>query len=241
MDINAFFKVTYGLYLVASRDGEKCNGHISNTCFQITADPPRFAVASHKDNHTTNFIRNSKTFSISILQQDVDMEFLGPWGFKSGRDIKKFDSCNYKTGTTGCPIVLDNSIAWIECSVIESIDTGTHILFIGEVVDAGVLQDNEPPLTYAYYRQVIKGLSPENSPTYVPEIDKPGEKETASSEKTDEAEMSKYKCTICGYIYDPAEGDPTKGIPAGTSFEDLPDNWICPICGVGKNEFVKVR
>jgi len=52
--------------------------------------------------------------------------------------------------------------------------------------------------------------------------------------------MSKYRCTVCGYIYDPAVGDPTGGIAPGTAFDSLPDNWVCPQCGVGKDMFEKI-
>lgn len=242
MDINAFFKVTYGLYIVSSMDGDQYNGHINNTVFQISAEPAKFAVASHKDNLTTSFIQKSKTFSVSILQEDISMEFVGPWGFKSGKDIDKFTECDYKTGKTGCPIVLDKAIAWIECRVSESIDTGSHILFIGDVVDAEILQADLPPLSYAYYRSVVKGLSPENAPTYVAKVDKTEEKKEPDPEdSSDTIKASQYKCIVCGYMYDPEEGDPGKGIAPGTTFEDLPEDWTCPVCGVGKNEFVKAR
>jgi rubredoxin len=105
-------------------------------------------------------------------------------------------------------------------------------MFIGEAVEAEVLDSTAPPLTYAYYRSVIKGLSPENAPTYT-DKSKLGELEAKV-----EAGPKKYQCLICGHIYDPAEGDPTKNIPPGTAFEDLPDDWLCPICGVGKSEFI---
>ncbi len=52
--------------------------------------------------------------------------------------------------------------------------------------------------------------------------------------------MDKYKCTVCSYIYDPAKGDPDHGYPAGTKFADLPDTWVCPECGVGKDMFEKI-
>jgi len=240
MDINALFKVTYGLYILSSMDGDKYNGHVNNTVFQISAEPVKLAVASHKDNLTTSYIQNSKTFSVSIMKEDITMEFLGPWGFKSGKEINKFTDCKYKLGKTGCPIMLDNAIAWIECKVIESIDTGTHILFIGDVVDAELLEPDTHPLTYAYYRSVIKGISPANAPTHVSKKDQLREEDTGSAEGPEQPAMSKYKCIICGYMYDPAEGDPSKGIPPGTAHEDLPDDWTCPICGVGKNEFIKV-
>jgi flavin reductase (DIM6/NTAB) family NADH-FMN oxidoreductase RutF/rubredoxin len=231
MDIKSFFKVTYGLYIVSSHDGDKLNGHVSNTVFQVAAKPARFAIATHKDNLTTDYIKQSRVFSISVLQQDVDLEFLSPWGFNTGRETDKFLQCNYKTGKSGAPIVLDKSIAYIDCEVDSEIDTGTHILFIGQAVDAEIINDKATPLTYAYYRDVIKGLSPENAPTYTEKS------KLAESEITDEKGLKKFQCLVCGFIYDPESGDPTKNMPPGTAFEDLPDDWKCPICGVGKEEF----
>jgi len=237
LNLQAFFKVTYGLYLVCSRDGENYNGHVSNTVFQVTADPPKFVVASHKENLTTDYIRKSKAFSVSILQQDVDLAFMGPWGFQSGKSIDKFSGVNYKTGVTGVPIVTDKAVAYIECEVEDEVDTGTHILFVGQVVDAGILDAASRPLTYDYYREVIKGLSPEKSPTYT------GDKleKTFIKEKADMQEKpKKYQCKICGYIYDPEVGDPHAGIAPGTAFEDIADNWQCPVCGVTKKDFVRI-
>ncbi len=237
MNSSAFYKITYGLYIVTSWDGENFNGHISNTVFQITADPAWFAVGSHKKNLTTEYIQKSKVFTISVLQQDVDMKFLGPWGFQSGRDIDKFAAVDYRVGKTGAPIILDNTIAFIENEVESVIDTGTHILFIGKVVDAGILDEHQAPLTYAFYRNVIKGLSPENAPTYT------GDKlaqEGGGSDKValkEAQKMKKYRCSVCGYVYDPEAGDPPTGIPPGTAFEDIPDDWSCPVCGVLKKDF----
>lgn len=234
MDIQAYFKISYGLYVVSSKDGDKYNGHISNTVFQVSAEPARFAIATHKDNLTTDYIKKSGVFSISVLQEDVDLQFLGPWGFSSGSEVNKFENANFKIGESGAPILLDKSIAYIDCIVKEEIDTGSHMMFIGEAVEAEVLDSSAPPLTYAYYRSVIKGLSPENAPTYT-DKSKLGELEAKV-----ESGPKKYQCLICGHIYDPAEGDPTKNIPPGTAFEDLPDDWLCPICGVGKSEFIAV-
>lgn len=238
MNLAAFFKLTYGLYILSSRDGEKLNGHISNTVFQITAEPSRMAVATHRDNLTTEYIRKSKVFAVSAIEQDVDLNFIGPWGFKSGREINKFDGVNYKTGKTGAPIVTDNCIAWYECEVEQHIEIGTHVIFIGKVIDLDIIDDKKKPLTYAYYREVIKGVSPENSPTYLGKDYEKEAQEPVEEEKKSQSNGQKYRCTVCGYVYDPEAGDPISGIAPGTAFEDIPDNWTCPICGVTKADFV---
>lgn len=233
MNQEALFKITYGLYIVSSKGSQQMTGHISNTVFQVTANPVRFAVASNKENLTTEFIRKSGSFSVSILQQDVDLDFLGPWGFKSGRDIDKFVSINYKLGKTGTPIVLEKCVAYFECKLIETIDTGTHLLFIGEVIDMDVIIHDSPPLTYEYYRRVIKGISPKNAPTYIADHSEKHKPE----KKPENSTKQLYQCTVCGLIYDPEEGDPDSGIAPGTAFEEIPNNWTCPVCGVTKDDF----
>jgi flavin reductase (DIM6/NTAB) family NADH-FMN oxidoreductase RutF/rubredoxin len=233
MNIEAFFKLSYGLFIVSSCDDDKINAHISNTVFQVTANPPQFAVCSNKDNLTTDYIIKSKVFAVSILQQETDIQFIGIFGFKSGKKINKFESVNYRLGVTGAPIVLDKTIAYIDCKVINSIDVGSHIIFIGEAVDADIINDNAP-LTYSYYRNVIKGISPKNAPTYIEK------KKIASPIEQKPKNMDKYQCTVCGHIYDPAIGDDTSGIQPGTSFSDLPDDWTCPECGVNRSFYQKM-
>jgi flavin reductase (DIM6/NTAB) family NADH-FMN oxidoreductase RutF/rubredoxin len=234
LDPKAFFKVSYGLYIVTSCDGENLNGHVSNTVFQVTADPPKFIVATHRNNLTTAYIEKSGVFAVTILNQNVDLEFLGPWGFKSGKTTNKFKDARYRIGASGAPILLDKAIAYLDCKVVDRIDTGTHILFVGLVVDAGIIDNFAKPLTYDYYREVIRGQSPENAPTH--KVDKIEASVAAAVEKV-VTKSRKYQCIVCGYIYDPADGDPHSGIAPGTAFEDIPDDWYCPICGVGKSDF----
>jgi len=88
-------------------------------------------------------------------------------------------------------------------------------------------------MTYEYYHKVKGGFSPKTAPTYSSEVDKEIKKE--------EKKMDKYVCKVCGYVYDPEKGDPENGVEPGTKFEDIPDDWVCPICGVGKEEFEKEK
>ena len=225
MDPNAFHKISYGLYVVSSRSGDKLNGQIANTVFQVASQPPMIAVSINKQNLTHQFIRESGFFSLSVLSQQTSMKFIGHFGFKSGREIDKFAQINYKTGSTGVPIVLDNAIAYLEVKVEKELDVGTHTIFVGEVVEAEVLTDGEP-LTYAYYHSVKRGRAPKTAPTYVKRSDK---------------KMKSYRCTVCGYVYDPEAGDPDSGVKPGTPFEELPEDWVCPVCGAGKDKFVSVE
>jgi flavin reductase (DIM6/NTAB) family NADH-FMN oxidoreductase RutF/rubredoxin len=231
MNLEAYYRVTYGLYAITTAFEGKLNGYIANTAFQVTADPPQFAVACHKNNLTSGLISQSKIFVINVLQQDVKPELIGMFGYKTGKDVNKFDNYQYKIGKTGAPILLEDCISYFECEVIAEYDVGTHILFIGKVVDEDLLDDAKEPLTYAYYQKVKKGSSPKNSPTYIDKKKLAESKQPKSSEK--------YICAACGYIYDPEIGDPTTGIQPGTRFEDLPEDWVCPVCGTEKSDFFK--
>jgi flavin reductase (DIM6/NTAB) family NADH-FMN oxidoreductase RutF len=152
MNVEAYFKITYGLYVVSSVMENKLNGYISNTVFQVTAEPARFAIACSKNNFTTGMIQHSNVFGVSVLKQECRTELIGTFGYRSGKDIDKFSSFQYRKGKTGTPILLDDTLAWFECEVIQTVDTGTHLLFIGNVVDGDLLSADGEPLTYAYYR-----------------------------------------------------------------------------------------
>ncbi|HOW32137.1 MAG TPA: rubredoxin [Bacteroidales bacterium] len=232
MNIESFFSLTYGLYIVSAGDQGKYNGYVSNTVFQVTAEPPQVAISCSKNNLTTEMIARSGKFSVSVLHQSASPDLIGLFGYKSGKDVNKFENVNFVTGRSGTPIIVKDTIAWFDCEVTMQTDTGTHILFIGQVIDAEILDTSIPPLTYAYYRAIKKGLSPKNAPTYID----PAKLEN----KPAKAVGKKYRCLACSFIYDPAEGDPESGIAPGTQFEDLPDDWQCPICGATKDMFEEI-
>ncbi|MBI5559841.1 MAG: flavin reductase [Deltaproteobacteria bacterium] len=165
MDMNAFYKMSYGLYVVSSRKGGRKNGQISNTVFQAAAEPPLVVISVSKENLTHEYINESKVFSISILSRNTPMTFIGSFGFRSGRDMDKFKGIDYKTGMTGAPVVLENSVAYLEAKVVNAVDLGTHTLFIGEIVNAETLKEEES-MTYSYYRDVKHGHAPKAAPTY---------------------------------------------------------------------------
>jgi len=227
MNLKALYKLGYGLYVVSSRKGDRLNGQIANTVFQITSEPPTIAVSINKNNLTHEFITESKVLAVSVLSQDTPLSFIGHFGFKSGRDIDKLEGINYKTGETQAPVITDNTLAYLEARVIQEVDAGTHTIFVGELVGADVLKEGEP-MTYAYYHQVKRGTTPKTAPSYI-------------AEKKEVPKMVKYKCTVCGYIYDPELGDPDGGIKPGTPFEEIPDDWVCPICGAAKSEFERME
>ena len=227
MNLKALHKLSYGLYVVGSRKGDKLNGQVANTVFQVTSEPPTIAVIINKNNLTHQFITASKVFSASVLSRETPLSFIGHFGFKSGRDIDKLEGINYKIGETQAPVIIDNAIAYLEVKVIQEIDVGTHTIFIGELVEAEVIREGEC-MTYDYYHQVKRGTTPKTAPVYVDE------------KKVEAIKAPKYRCTVCGYIYDPELGDPDGKIKPGTPFEELPDDWVCPVCGASKDKFEKV-
>ena len=226
MDLTALFKLSYGVYVICSKKGDKINGQIANAVMQISSEPPTIAISINKQNLTHECIKESAVFSVAILSQDTPLNFIGTFGFKSGRDINKFEGINFKVGTTQSPVVVDFTLAFIEAKVTKTLDAGTHTIFVGEIVDASNLKTGEP-MTYAYYHQVKRGTTPKTAATYVKVEPKPAAK-------------ARYQCSVCGYIYDPEKGDPDGGIAPGTAFEDLPETWTCPVCGANKSQFEKL-
>ena len=130
-----------------------------------------------------------KVLTVSAISQDTPLSFISHFVFKSGRDIDKLEGTSYKTGETQAPVVTDNAVAYLEVRVIQEVDVGTHTIFIGELVRADVLREGEP-MTYAYYHQVKWGTTPKAAPGYI-------------TEKKEAPKMTKYRCTVCGYVYDP--------------------------------------
>ncbi len=225
IQVEALFQISYGLYIVSSGNKTKGNGYISNTVFQVTAEPPRFAASCNKDNYTAEFIAESGAFAVSVLHTDTDADIIGRFGYKSGRDFNKLDGMNVKYGETGVPIIMNDCIAFLEFKVIQTVDAGTHLIFIGELVQAELVDETKEAITYLHYRRVRKGLSPKNAPTY---IDK-----SKTEAKPVGSGLKKFECTACGYVYDEAEQE--------VRFADLPEDWICPVCASEKSDFIEIE
>ena len=219
------------MYIVCSEYDDIANGQIVNAIMQVTADPPTIAVSINRQNYTHELIIKSKKLTVSILDIDTPMSLIGTFGFKCGRTVNKMEHVICIQRKNMIPIITDHTLAYIEASLINHMDVGTHTIFIGEVTNADLLTDSEP-MTYEYYHLVKGGLSPKNAPTYVGT-------QTEKTTKNGGKKMDKYVCTVCGYIYDPEEGDPDNGVKPGTAFEDVPGDWVCPVCGAGKEAFEK--
>ena len=176
---NTMFKISYGLFVVSARTGEKDNGCIINTVQQITQEPLKLSVAVNKDNLTHDMIKESGVFNISVLTESVPFEVFERFGFKSGRDTDKFDGVDYaERSENGILYLTKYTNGLISGKVIEAVDCGTHTLFVADVTEAKILSD-EKSVTYQYYFDNIKPK---------PEAKKKG-----------------YVCKICGYVYEGEE------------------------------------
>lgn len=215
MNTNAFRSLSYGVYIVSTLDGERATGCVANSAMQITSTPATIAVSMNHDNYTNSCIEKSGKFAISILSENSDPGLIGTFGFQSGKDVNKFEGVE-TLESEGLSVVAD-ACAYVVCKVIDKMETSTHTVFLGEVIDADVLK-NEDAMTYAYYHKVVKGKSPKNAPTYLPD----------EAEEAPKVDDGKWTCGICGYVYEGA-----------TPFEELPDDFVCPLCKQPKSVFVK--
>jgi len=166
MDLNSFFKITYGLYIITAKSGDKLNGMTATTVCQVTAEPVRLMIGINKESLTHEIIQKTGFFGINALKKDTTFNFIGGFGFKSGRDTDKFKGLKYEPGITGVPLLPDYSVAVFEGKVIDTMDAGTHTVFLAEALSGEITSEDEP-LTYDYYHRVIKGKSPKNAPTSV--------------------------------------------------------------------------
>ena len=155
--------ITYGLYIVTSSWEGKDNAMIVNTVFQVTAEPPRVAISVNKESLTHELIEKSRVFAAMPLAQNTDLHFIGRFGFRTGRNFDKFAGLNVRHGALGCPIVQDHTISFLEVKVEQTVDAGSHTLFIGKVEDGACMMSGGVPLTYEYYHKVIKGKAPKGA------------------------------------------------------------------------------
>ena len=203
MDAKAMFKLSYGLFVLTAKDGEKDNGCIINTASQVTAEPNRVTIAVNKSNYTHDMIKKTGVFNVSILSVDATFDTFKHFGFASGRDTDKFaDYADAERSANGLFYLTKGCNALISAKVVDEKEFETHTLFIAEVTECRVLSDIES-VTYAYYFAHIK---PKPQPV---EENKVG-----------------WVCKICGYVY---EG------------EELPADFICPLCKHPASDFEKLQ
>lgn len=203
---NPMFDIPYGLYIVTANSDGRDNGCVSNTLQQVTATPNQVSVCLNKTNLTTEMIQKTGVFTASIISQKADFSLFKRFGFQSGRDADKFkDFSGCKRVANGTMAITEGTNAYISVKVSQTIDLGTHLMFIGEVTEMESLSD-VPSATYNYYQEHIK---PKPEPV-----------------SKDEAGHTVWRCKVCGYEY---VGD------------ELPADYICPICKHPAADFEKVE
>ena len=182
MNEKTMFQLTYGLFVLTARQGEKDNGCIINTAGQVTSVPNRISIAVNQGNYTHDLILAERKFNLSILSEAADFSLFKRFGFQSGRDCDKFAGfSSMKRSANGIYYVTEGTNGFISASVEQTLDLGTHTLFIAAVDDMEILSDI-PSTTYTYYQNHIKP--------------KP---QAALQEKKGK---TVWRCRICGYEYE---------------------------------------
>ena len=189
-------KISQGMYVLTTKGG----GCVVDSISQISmGDNPLITVAVMKKNYTNELLKNNSKFAVSVLANDVNPEIIKTFGFNSARDINKFE--NIETEKVLDENIIKDSIGYMVCEIVDSIDNETHTLFIGRIIEADKFNDKKE-MTYGYYQE---------------------NKEELLKVKTDKGNTA-WVCTVCGYVY---------------YGEEVPEDYICPICGVDRTLFKK--
>lgn len=190
-------KITQGMYVLTTKGG----GCIVDAVSRVGgSEQPLIAVAVAKSNHSHKLLRENDKFALSVLGEAADPKIITTFGFNSSKDMDKCTACE-TTDVEGAPIV-KNSLGYMVCEKVDAVDTETHTLYIGRMIEGDVFSDDDQPMTYAYYQEHKEDLT----------------KSTSEKGKT------AWVCTVCGYVY---YGD------------EVPDDYKCPLCGLGKEYFKK--
>ena len=252
----ALYNISYGLYVVTCNDNVKDNGLIVNTVTQVASDPLRISVAINKQNYSHDVIKETKKMNVNALTTETPFSVFEKFGFQSGRDVNKFENTNVSRLENGLVVLTDNINSYMALEVEQYIDLGSHGMFICSVVEAEA-KSRVSTMTYEYYQKNVKPKKEVKKETkgyvcnvcgYVYEgevlpndiicpLCKHGKEAFEKIGENQNTEYKKYACAICGFVYDEEKGLPSEGIKAGTKFEDLPENFHCPICMVGKENF----
>ena len=192
-------KLSYGIYIINTVN----SGCVVNTLTQVTSD--KVIVAINKDNYTNQMLKKYKKFNATVLTQNTSMDVIQTFGFTSSKNNDKYKNFKTDKDSNNIPYIIEHAAALIECEVTNEIDLDTHTIFIANITNTKILSD-EKVMTYDYYHQIKKGVTPPKAPTY-------------------EKPKKGYRCKICGYIY---EGD------------NLPEDFVCPICGAPISMFEKI-
>lgn len=188
MDLEALFNISYGVYIVTSKDGQLKAGCVVNSVMQVTSDEPTLLLSINKKNTTTGVILKSHQFGVSVLSRNVDLKDIGTFGYHSSKEVDKFKDIDYFESYQ-VPVVRSGVNAYMVVKVKETFDAGTHLLFFGQIIEAKKL-NQDISLTYENYHQMKKGKNT-SIETWI--CDVCGYEYHGNLTKLDE-----YTCPICG-------------------------------------------
>ena len=214
MDLDALYKLTHGLYVLGADDNGRPVGSLVDAVMQVANKPVAIALSCNNGSYTKECIEKNGEFSLSALCKTINPFVIANFGFQTSRNVDKWNNVP-SFERDGLPYIEDY-LAIFRCRVIHTYVLESNTMFVAEVVAAEAGKDEEP-LTYLDYRSYFKKDVMDSFSKC---------KEAEKGKKMADTEGKTWVCTVCGYVYD---GD----VP----FEDLPEDWVCPLCGVGKELF----
>lgn len=222
IDTKAFRNLSYGLYIISSKKDGRPVGCVVNTFAQVTSTPTQVSVAVNKENFTSQGIQQTGAYEVAVMNESASMELIGKFGFHSSAEVDKFADFETAVSEQGLTYVTQSSCAHFSVKVTQEIDLGSHILFIGECVAAEPVA-GDAPMTYAYYHQVKGGKTPPKASSYNGGDDASAD---AASKSNEAKPKIAWRCKICGHI---------------EYVDELPEDFVCPVCGVGRELFEKIE
>ena len=222
IDTKAFRNLSYGLYIISSKKDGRPVGCVVNTFAQVTSTPAQVSVAVNKENFTSQGIQQTGAYEVAVMNESASMELIGKFGFHSSAEVDKFADFETAVSEQGLTYVTQSSCAHFSVKVTQEIDLGSHILFIGECVAAEPVA-GDAPMAYAYYHQVKGGKTPPKASSYNGGDDASAD---AASKSNETKPKIAWRCKICGHI---------------EYVDELPEDFVCPVCGVGRELFEKIE
>ncbi len=213
METKILRNISYGVYIVSSNDKGIDAGCIINTLTQITSEGPLISISLNKENYTNEVIKKAQKFAVAIINEEINPNIISTFGFTSSKEIDKFKDYSYEI-VDNIKIINEGTCGYLLCEVVNIVDVKTHDVIIARVIDTKKYNDKKE-MTYRYYHEVIKGRAPQKAPTYEPN----------TNEEKNSSGKYKYVCDLCGYTIE--------------TDEELPDDYVCPLCGASRSHFIK--
>jgi len=207
--MDAISTLTHGVYVLGAVDKGKNYGAVVDAVAWQASEPMIISVSCMNTGATKQAVDESGRFSLSVLGENCPASVISGFGYRSSRNVDKWSAVSYVMHE-GLP-TLSECLGWLVCEVADKKVFPSHTVFFGKVIESASFEKKELPLTYHFYREKMR---------------------TNINNKKEEVAMSEpkevWECIVCGYVYD-----------GEVPFEELPEDWVCPLCGVDKTHFVK--